>query len=367
VYKEIIETGKTVDEAIGSACEKLGCDRDDVSFEIIDLPKKVMLGLKLIPAKVKVWVGEAEVKTPAASAPEKKPTPPPSGKEPAPRRAVEEKPKTQRPEARTAEPTHKPHSDKDKFDREEKTLEMTPEIQAKTDLAISYLSEICKNMDLTVEFQSKIQGGGMYIDIQGKDLGILIGKHGDALDSLQYLAGLVANRLEGEYLRITLDCGDYRSKRAETLRDLARKLAAGVIRTNTSKMLEPMNPFERRIIHAEISEIPGVNSTSIGDEPYRKVLITTPTSKRGSDFGGRGGRNDRRDRSSSPPRRNDRNFSQSRRSGPPRRDNRDRPESTMGGSINTMPQNRPAPTAPTAAPKTTPEASGALYTKLDLE
>ena len=112
--------------------------------------------------------------------------------------------------------------------------------------------------------------------IIGDGVGQIIGRRGDTLDSLQYLCSLVANRKGGDYLRVTVDCGDYRLRRRATLETLAKKLSAQVLKTGHSKSLEPMNPFERRIIHAAVSVIEGVSSASVGDEPNRRVVITLP-------------------------------------------------------------------------------------------
>jgi spoIIIJ-associated protein len=118
------------------------------------------------------------------------------------------------------------------------------------------------------------EGDNVTFTFEGEDIGVLIGHHGETLDSLQYLVGLASNRRkEGNYCRITLDGGSYREKRAETLKELAKKIGEKVKRTGRSQMLEPMNPYERRIIHAVVSEIPGVYSKSKGEDPNRRVII----------------------------------------------------------------------------------------------
>ena len=141
------------------------------------------------------------------------------------------------------------------------------------------------------------------ITLSGDGLGVLIGRRGETLDALQYLAGLVANRLEGDYYRIVVDSGNYREKREKTLENLAKKLSSQVIRTGRSVTLEPMNPYERRVIHATIQGIDGVTSSSIGEEPSRRVVIssTNPVKKnyhrdRSAESGERGERS--RDRGS---------------------------------------------------------------------
>ena len=353
--KEIIETGKTVEGAIDGACAKLGYEREEVEWEIIDLPRKGFLGLKIIPAKVKVWkeLEETEV----------------AERQPPQRKAQTSEKKA--PYKENAAPAEKKQQDRP---RDDVVLEMTPEIQNKADAAQEYLGGICREMNLNPVFAARLEDGGLCINVEGEGLGAMIGRRGETLDALQYLCGLVANRLEGEYLRLTLDCGDYRAKRKTTLEALAKKLSSQVLKTNTSKMLEPMNPFERRIIHATVSEIEGVYSSSVGEEPNRRVIITSPTARsrarsgpgrpgdnrdnRDKDSRGSGDRSGNRDRGD---RSVDRRPGSHRRGAPPRREPR---ATNQGGTINTLPQN------PGQPPKQTPEAANAdkpLYTKLDLE
>lgn len=116
--------------------------------------------------------------------------------------------------------------------------------------------------------------------LTGDGLGVLIGRRGETLDALQYLSGLVANRMEGEYFRITIDSGNYREKRERTLELLAKKLSSQVLKNGRSMTLEPMNPYERRIIHATVQNIDGVSSSSIGEEPNRRVVISSANSRR---------------------------------------------------------------------------------------
>ena len=135
------------------------------------------------------------------------------------------------------------------------------------------------------------------LQLAGEQIGGVIGRRGETLDAIQYLASLVANRGEGEYIRLSIDSGNYREKRARTLEALARKLANQAVRTGRSITLEPMNPYERRIIHGAVSTVKGATSSSTGVEPNRRVVISStvpPTGgKEGSREGGRGGRNGR--------------------------------------------------------------------------
>ena len=347
MQKEIFETGKTVDAAIDSACEKLGCKREDCQWEIIDLPKKGFLGLRNNPAKVRVSI-EVPDETPKPEQPQKqvKQKPPP----PAPR---EKRAKIEQP-------------GKQKEIRETKPAVVVDEtgISEKEKIAKEYLQSILQAAGLDAEFKIiRENGGSSSINITGDGLGMIIGRRGETLDALQYLTSLVANR-GGDYVRFTIDCGEYRMKRKDTLEALARKLASQVLKTNVSKTLEPMNPFERRIIHSTVYEIEGVSSLSVGEEPNRRVIITSPTAKPSRSGGYRQGggrpsgpgrgRPERGARFDRPDSRPDR---------PDRPDRRDRGDRGRGGRQ----QSSPAPSGP---PKQTPEAeatTGISFGKIDLE
>ncbi len=158
-------------------------------------------------------------------------------------------------------------------------------------LAVAYIEKVLKalgveNFNVNVIEKEDIT----VLDIVGEKLGIVIGRRGETLDSLQYLAILASNRNDEPYCRITVDCNGYRDKREETLKALAERTANKVLRQGRRITLEPMNPYERRIIHSKVAEIEGVYSNSIGEEPYRKVVISA--AQKHSDNGGR--RNDRR-------------------------------------------------------------------------
>ncbi len=144
--------------------------------------------------------------------------------------------------------------------------------------AIDFINTVIADMQLTAEVDVRDgKDGELLIEVSGEGSGILIGHHGDTLDALQYLLNLAANRREEgekrEYLKVTLDIEGYRAKREETLRALARKQADKVLKYKRSVMLEPMNPYERRIIHSEVQTIKGVSTNSIGSENNRKIVI----------------------------------------------------------------------------------------------
>lgn len=160
----------------------------------------------------------------------------------------------------------------------------------KISVAKDYLAGILSSMGLSsIDMEVMEDKDGAVITFSGDNVAVLIGHHGDTLDSLQYLVALACNRVDGEYFRITLDCGGYRGRREETLRALAARLAAKVKKSGRPQLLEPMNPYERRIIHSVVSEIQGVYSKSKGEEPNRRVVILSEVNPRAL-YGNRGPR-----------------------------------------------------------------------------
>ena len=142
--------------------------------------------------------------------------------------------------------------------------------------ALEFLSGVFKAMELPVEIQMEYnaENGSLEVDFAGEDMGILIGKRGQTLDSLQYLTNRVANKMQDGYVRVKLDTEDYRRRRKETLENLAKNIASKVKRTRKTVSLEPMNPYERRIIHSALQSDPAVSTHSEGEEPYRRVVVT---------------------------------------------------------------------------------------------
>lgn len=169
-------------------------------------------------------------------------------------------------------------------------------------VAAAYLEKLLQQMGVTeVTIDVKEEETGCVLTLNGEDLGFIIGRRGDTLDALQYLTGLVANRVDNAYYRVTIDVGNYREKREQALNGLAKKIAGQAARTGRRTSLEPMNPYERRIIHTAVQEIKGATSWSVGSEPNRHVIIgpsddnpvkdRAPKSNKGS-RSGRGGRAD---------------------------------------------------------------------------
>ena len=152
------------------------------------------------------------------------------------------------------------------------------------DIALAFIEQVVRDMELNLTVAKKAgNNDDILITVDGEGAGLLIGHHGETLDSVQYLANLAANKkIKGEkhdYVKVTLDIEGYRAKREETLRALARRMAAKVVKYKKSVMLEPMNPYERRIIHSEVQHVAGVSTNSIGSENNRRVVMFLDDSK----------------------------------------------------------------------------------------
>lgn len=302
MIKEIIATGADANAAIESGALLLGLPRDEVQFEIIDLPRKGgFLGLKKLPAKVRVWAELPDEKPAKSEKPRRQEAPKKENKpeaKPAPRAERPEKPvKTEKPAAPKREKAEKPEK-AEKQPREEKPalveIEPTAEVRAKVEKAAAYVTEILTAMGLSdFTVTPRYYEENVRLQLAGEQIGSVIGRRGETLDAIQYLTSLVANRGEGDYIRLSIDSGNYREKRARTLEALARKLANQAVRTGRSITLEPMNPYERRIIHGAVSTVKGAVSSSTGVEPNRRVVISSTVPPTGGKEGSRSGRGGR--------------------------------------------------------------------------
>lgn len=287
-------TGKTVDEARAKACALLGVQADDlnVSYEVLEMPQKTgFLGLKLTPAKVCVSVEEPDA--PAAPAVEEKKAPVQEKAAPAP--AVEAPAAPAEPEAKAEEaaaPAVEAAAVQQPAAEEEEETEEPINIEenAKVKAAVDYLREVIALMGVeNVSFSAVQKGEATIIRLDGEKLGALIGRRGETMESLSYLASLVANRLEGDYIKLGLDVAGYRDKRESDLTALAQRIGAKVRKTGRSFAMEPMNPYERRIIHSAISKMEGVRSESKGEGRDRRVVIysTAPDAQTENTYGER--------------------------------------------------------------------------------
>lgn len=251
MIREAIAKGETVEIAFANACRELGVETTEAEFEILELPQKKTFGLfGGAPARVRAYIEEPD-------------------------------PVPEKPEKEERDPAQE---------------------------AAAYLKSVLGEMGLpeaTVEIRPVEAGAELVLG--GDDIGFIIGHRGETLDALQYLASLVANHADGSYFRITLDVGNYREKRKETLESLGKKMAARAVKTGRNSSLEPMNPYERRIIHTAVQTVAGAKSWSEGVDQGRHVVIGPEGGERpqprrndrrggGRNGGGRGGYNDGRRR-----------------------------------------------------------------------
>ena len=275
-------TGKTVDEAFAKACALLGVQAEDenVSREVLEYPQKTgFLGLKITPAKVRVSV---ELPDAPAAAPAKPVEP--VAEQPVETAAPvqETAPVAEEVPAAVAEPAapaaEQPPAAQQPAEAAEEAEEVEEPIvideNAKVKAAVDYLREVITLMGVeNVTFSAVQKGEATIIRLDGEKLGALIGRRGETMESLSYLASLVANRLEGDYIKLGLDVAGYRDKRESDLTALAQRIGAKVRKTGRSFAMEPMNPYERRIIHSAIGKMEGVRSESKGEGRDRRVVI----------------------------------------------------------------------------------------------
>ena len=286
-------TGKTVDEARAKACALLGVQAEDmnVSYEVLEMPQKTgFLGLKLTPAKVRVSVEEPDVpKAPEAPAVAEAPAAAPvEEKVEAPAApAAEETAPAEEPKAEEAAPAAEAVPAEE---AEEVEVPINIEENSKVKAAVEYLQEVITRMGVNdVTFSAVQKGEATIIRLDGEKLGALIGRRGETMESLSYLASLVANRLEGDYIKLGLDVAGYRDKRENDLTVLAQRIGNKVRKTGRSFAMEPMNPYERRIIHSAIGKMEGVRSESKGEGRDRRVVIysTAPDAQTDNTYGER--------------------------------------------------------------------------------
>jgi spoIIIJ-associated protein len=223
------KTAKTIEEAVQSALEELNAEKDNVDIEVLEQPVRGIFGIlgsKL--AKVRVSIKEDN--------------------------------------------TSKNTREKNK---ENKVIRIT-DFTLEKEKARKFLRDVLEAMDIKAEIRMKVTNDNLYINLAGPKMGVIIGRRGQTLDSLQYLVSIVVNKDKDRdnFVKVILDTEDYRKKREETLQRLARRLADNVQKTGKNVELEPMNPYERRIIHYTLQEFENITTYSEGEEPYRKVIIS---------------------------------------------------------------------------------------------
>ena len=268
--------GTSVEEAVKLALEDLKLDEDQVEVTILEEPSKGFFGIGSKLAKVRV---EKKQETKADKAAEKynaeieEEIEKFENKEKATDAEVktetEAKPVAEAPAAEAAE---------EEYERElpdiNDILKLNVEMEPVEDHAAkTFIKEMTEKMGLDLAVTAKKGDGMLYVSIDGKDAGTVIGKRGQTLDAVQYLTSLVVNKDEEKYVRVVVDAENYRTKRGRTLEQLAEKLARKVVKNKRSVRLEPMNPYERKVIHATLQGHPKVTTRSIGDEPRRRVII----------------------------------------------------------------------------------------------
>ncbi|WCN37869.1 RNA-binding cell elongation regulator Jag/EloR [Aneurinibacillus uraniidurans] len=244
---QVTATGKTVEDAIRVALAQLNAKREDVNFRVLEEPSKGFFGLIGVrQAKVEVTLVEKEVAKEILSSEE-------------------------------AHPVSEPLPEPEKLEKSEETpvleqespaLDIDPIQQGR-----AFLEEMLAAMEIKADIQLSVKQGTPVITILGKGLGLLIGRHGQTLDSIQYLVNIVANRNATKKVRIIIDAENYRQKRKESLEQMAERMANQVIRTKKVVRLEPMGPTERKVIHSRLQKHSQVQTYSEGTEPYRRVVI----------------------------------------------------------------------------------------------
>ena len=267
-------TGKTEDEAISKALAQLGLDRDDVSVEILERAKSGFLGLGSCPAKVRVSYGEEEEPAaPAPVVPEKKseqPKKPAAEKRPAPEKKSERKPrpeKTEKPEKVEKEPAPAPVLGEEVNDEKSQAIR-------------KFLTGLLAQMESEAVVKVYQPEKGRYkVILEGQNLGALIGRRGETLDAIQQLTSYSLNRTGGR-VRVQLDAEGYRDKREQSLQHLAKKVAGKVVKYRRSVTLEPMNAYERHVIHTALQDVPGVTTYSTGVDPNRRVIVAYDRDKK---------------------------------------------------------------------------------------
>lgn len=237
--------GKTVEDAINNGVASLGVEREDIEFEIVQREHKGILGIGSKPAIIAISVDDGQ--------PEEAPV-------------VEEK----KPEKKEIK----------KKEVEKKEAEPVPADMTKgADAAKDFLNGVFSKMGVKALFETHIEKNEIFLNIVSEDKGFIIGRRGETLDALQYLTMLSVNRGSSEHYKITLDIGSYREERVKTLENLAHRLAAKAKKTRRNVSLEPMNAYERKIIHSALQNDKSITTYSVGDEPNRKIVISCKPKK----------------------------------------------------------------------------------------
>ena len=273
-------SAKTLDDAITEALIQLGVTSDRLEYNVIEKGSAGFLGIGMKQAVIEAWRKEEKKEEPSLEEIVKEEISSISEesvikeeKKPEPKKEAA-RPKKEKPAKPAKEKKEdKPEETKETHVKEQQEL---AKVEEQTIQAVEqFVNDTLKAMDMEVEITSSIdEDGALCVDMKGDHMGILIGKRGQTLDALQYLANRVANKHQDGYVRVKLDTENYRARREETLKHLAKNIAHKVKRNRRPVVLEPMNPYERRIIHSALQSDPYVTTHSEGEEPYRKVVVT---------------------------------------------------------------------------------------------
>ena len=273
-------SAKTLDDAITEALIQLGVTSDRLEYNVIEKGSAGFLGIGMKQAVIEAWRKEEKKEEPSLEEIVKEEISSISEesvikeeKKPEPKKEAA-RPKKEKP----AKPAKEKKEDKQEETKETHVKEQQElaQVEEQTIQAVEqFVNDTLKAMDMEVEITSSIdEDGALCVDMKGDHMGILIGKRGQTLDALQYLANRVANKHQAGYVRVKLDTENYRARREETLKHLAKNIAHKVKRNRRPVVLEPMNPYERRIIHSALQSDPYVTTHSEGEDPYRKVVVT---------------------------------------------------------------------------------------------
>ncbi len=309
--KYIDTTGKTVDEAIAKALAQLGLERDDVSVEVLEQAKRGFFGIGASPAKVRVTYGLEEAAPVSAPAPSPKPAPAPATKKipekkekpvekDVPAKPVEKKQqpvaeeKKETAEGGEEKPSRRDRRRRGKGDRREKPVKPVEENvpspapedlgdpcdDAKAQEITAFLTGLLEHMGSSAQVKVyKGEENRYKVILEGEKLGQLIGRRGETLDAIQQLTNYAVNKGNDKRVRVHVDAENYRLKREQSLQNLARKMAAKAVREKRNCTLEPMNPYERHVIHTALQDVENVTTYSMGTEPNRRVIIAYDRNK----------------------------------------------------------------------------------------
>lgn len=274
----ITVSAKTLDDAITDALVELGVTSDQLDYIVIEKGSAGFLGIGMKQAVIKARRKKEE---PVEAAEPEAVVEEPVKEELVKEEPAKEEKRDNRKKKNKKSSHHKDHREKEEHReaapaKEKKEVELAPVEEVTMETCRKFVQDVLEAMHMEdVQVTASVdEEGALAINMDGKDMGILIGKRGQTLDSLQYLTNRVANKMQSGYVRVKLDTEDYRRRRKETLENLARNIASKVKRTRRTVALEPMNPYERRIIHSALQADPAVTTHSEGEEPYRRVVVT---------------------------------------------------------------------------------------------